>query len=341
MPQTIRLPETMANWPLPRRLNPHYAAVVEQSAEWISSFGAFGPKAQLAFDKCNIGLLATMSYPTLSKEHYRIGCDLMNLFFVWDDHTDPLSAAEVRAIADCSLDAIHNPDKERPEGESVIGEITRQFWVNALASSTSETFQRRFKYKWEEFLRAVIEQAEDRDSDRCRTVEEYLSVRRLTIGAEPSYAVAEASMDLPQEVFDNPLLVALRRDVTDLIILDNDMSSYNKEQAVGDDHHNIITIVMRQKGYNLQEALGWLAAEHKVREDRILTTSWPQVAALKFSPDVDELLKYYVDHVLNWPRANDSWNFESGRYFGSEGLRIQKERVVKLLPKRQPARVDM
>lgn len=55
MPQTIHLPETMANWPLPRRLNPHYAAVVQQSAEWISSFGAFGPKAQTAFDKCNIG----------------------------------------------------------------------------------------------------------------------------------------------------------------------------------------------------------------------------------------------------------------------------------------------
>ena len=53
------------------------------------------------------------------------------------------------------------------------------------------------------------------------------------------------------------------------------------------------------------------------------------------------MLKYYVDHVLNWVRANDSWNFESGRYFGSEGPRIQKERVVRLLPKRQPARVDM
>ena len=119
------------------------------------------------------------------------------------------------------------------------------------------------------------------------------------------------------------------------------MSSYNKEQAVGDDHHNIITIIMRQKGYNLQEALEWLAAEHKAREDRILTSSWPQVAALRYSPEVDKLLKYYVDHVLNWPRANDSWNFESGRYFGSEGLRIQKERVVRLLPKRQPARVDM
>ena len=119
------------------------------------------------------------------------------------------------------------------------------------------------------------------------------------------------------------------------------MSSYNKEQAVGDDHHNIITIIMHQKGYNLQEALEWLAAEHKVREDRILTTSWPQVAALRFSPEVDEMLKYYVDHVLNWPRANDSWNFESGRYFGSDGLRIQKERVVKLLPRRRPARVDM
>ena len=117
------------------------------------------------------------------------------------------------------------------------------------------------------------------------------------------------------------------------------MASYNKEQAAGDDLHNIITIVMHEKGLDLDQALSWLAAEHKTRVDRILSTRWPEVTALRFSPEVDEALAFYVDHVMNWPRSNDCWNFENGRYFGSEGLRVQKERVVTLLPRRLPVRI--
>ena len=45
----------------------------------------------------------------------------------------------------------------------------------------------------------------------------------------------------------------------------------------------------------------------------------------------------YVEHLAGWPRGNDCWNFESERYFGSEGLEVQKTRYVKLLPKKELA----
>ena len=45
----------MAGWPLPRRINPYYGDVSEESANWIRSFHAFSPAAQKAFDKCNFG----------------------------------------------------------------------------------------------------------------------------------------------------------------------------------------------------------------------------------------------------------------------------------------------
>lgn len=60
------------------------------------------------------------------EEQYRSGCDLMNLFFVIDEHTDVLDEASVQALADISMDALLNPTKPRPDGESVIGEMTRQ-----------------------------------------------------------------------------------------------------------------------------------------------------------------------------------------------------------------------
>ncbi len=61
--------------------------------------------------------------------------------------------------------------------------------------------------------------------------------------------------------------------------------------------------------------------------------TWPRALVLSFSPEVDEDLKVYIDHLMNWPRGNNCWDFESGRYFGVDGMRVMKERVVELLPK--------
>jgi hypothetical protein len=59
-------------------------------------------------------------------EHLRTGCDLMNVFFVVDEYTDVESAPVVREMVDIVIDAMNNPHKPRPEGEILLGEVTRQ-----------------------------------------------------------------------------------------------------------------------------------------------------------------------------------------------------------------------
>ena len=59
-------------------------------------------------------------------EHYRVGCDVMNLFFVIDEHTDVATGAQARMLADISMDAMRNPNKPRPPTEPALGEISRQ-----------------------------------------------------------------------------------------------------------------------------------------------------------------------------------------------------------------------
>ncbi|OCH88427.1 terpenoid synthase [Obba rivulosa] len=330
----IYLPPTMAEWPFPRKINPYYEEVSAESANWFRSFDAFSPESQKAFDRCNFGLLAALSYPTCSKEHYRAACDLMNLFFVFDEYTDVADESDVRILADISMDALRNPSKPRPAEECIIGEITRQFWSRAIVFATPIS-RTRFEGSWDRFTTSVVEQAKDRANARCghfRTIDEQFAIRRYTIGAEPCYALAELCIELPEDVLHHPTVDIVRRDITDIILLDNDLASYNKEQAADDDLHNLLTIGMREKGLDLDGALSWLALEHKIRVDRVLE-NWEAVKALKFSPEIDEALAYYLEHVMNWPRANDSWNFESGRYFGNDGLRVQRDRVVELLPK--------
>lgn len=59
-------------------------------------------------------------------EGCRVACDLMNLFFVFDEKSDISNEHETRYQADCIMDALRNPHKPRPPGEWVGGVIAQQ-----------------------------------------------------------------------------------------------------------------------------------------------------------------------------------------------------------------------
>ena len=62
----------------------------------------------------------------LSQDICRIGCDLMNLFFMIDEHSDAVNSLEARRQADIIMDALRNPTLPRPKGEWIGGEMSRQ-----------------------------------------------------------------------------------------------------------------------------------------------------------------------------------------------------------------------
>ena len=83
-PTRIFIPNVVARWPWRRRINPNYAVVREEADAWITSFQAFSPKAQDAFNRCDfskffllysaripicflIDLLACLAHPTARK----------------------------------------------------------------------------------------------------------------------------------------------------------------------------------------------------------------------------------------------------------------------------------
>jgi Delta6-protoilludene synthase len=146
-PERFYIPDTLANWPWPRAINPAYEECKKESAAWCAKYGAFSPRAQKAFDLCDfsechwpitlhrgtrsltvglVDLLASLAYAHLPADVNRVGCDLMNLFFVVDEHTDAMDAASVQEWIDIVIDALNNPFKPRPAGEPIVGEIARK-----------------------------------------------------------------------------------------------------------------------------------------------------------------------------------------------------------------------
>ena len=71
------------------------------------------------------GFLDCASHTFLA-EILRVGCDMLNLLFVIDEHTDVQPANEVKRTTGIVLDALSNPDKARPVCEIALGELSRQ-----------------------------------------------------------------------------------------------------------------------------------------------------------------------------------------------------------------------
>ncbi|TVY83697.1 Delta(6)-protoilludene synthase [Lachnellula suecica] len=329
MTHEIFLPDLEAGWKWPRRISPYIPEIRQECLDWVASFKAFTPEAQKAFDRCNFNLLTGLSYPWLTKDQLRCACELMNLFFLFDEHSDKSDASEVWNQVGVIMDAFRNPDKARPQDEWIGGEVARQFWSRTIQISTP-TFQRRFLESWEEYLQGTAQQAEDRCSSHIRNVTSYLEIRRRTIGARPSFNILEMDMNVPDEVMGHPTIRELESLATDLTIIANDILSYNKEQASGDDEHNLITIAMKEHNTDVQGAINWTAKLHAemVRRFNKLYLQIP-----RWGGPLDMDIQTYVNGMAQWVGANVQWSYESERYFGKRGLEIKKTKVLCLLPK--------
>ncbi|KAH9976471.1 terpenoid synthase [Russula compacta] len=323
------LPDPLVLWPWPRTLNPHYAEVKPGSDIWLRDFNAFDEKSQRSFDLCNFALLCGLGYPLLNKDCLGVACDLMALMFVVDEYTDKVDNDGARAYAEIVMDALRKPHSERPQGESKLGEIARQFSLKAIQVVSASSWK-RFIVTFAEYLDAVIDEAADRAAGHVRGIADYLKLRRLTIGGYPSFLCFELGLDIPDEVIEHPGIKSLLSLVAETILLTNDMYSYNVEQARGYDSHNIITVVMNEKGVDLDGALNWIMVTY----EQVLSKFEAQSCTLpSWGPTVDAAVNNYIERMSFWIRGHDCWSFESERYFGTKGVEIQRLRVMPLLPK--------
>nr|WDV18262.1 sesquiterpene synthase [Ganoderma sinense] len=326
----LYIPDTMSAWPWPRKLNPLYEEVEAESIAWMESFKPYTPESQTAHNKGDVGRLAALVLGDAPREPLRIAADLMHLLYIADEYTDAESAAGVQEISSIILDALHNPDTPRPEGESVIGEMTKEWWARVRAVATPQAIK-HFLTAMEDYLGAVGEQAEDRDKLAIRDVDSYLAARRYDSAVVACFMPGELYLSIPDEAFYHPAVKQLQDASTELVVLDNDVASYNREQATGHGKWNILSVAMHQFGLDLHGATEWVAQHHKEVEARFFDA----LARLpSFGPAVGAELQEYVACVAAWPRGNDCWRFESERYFGKKGGEVQKTRRVPLLAKR-------
>ena len=79
----------------------------------------------------------------------------------------------------------------------------------------------RFISDFDDYVKSIILEAEDRVAGHQRTVNEYLILRRGTCGAKPSFSFFALGLNIPNAVFENPLMISLIENATDLNAITN------------------------------------------------------------------------------------------------------------------------
>lgn len=79
----------------------------------------------------------------------------------------------------------------------------------------------RFISGYDAYLKSVVVEAEDRVTGKLRTVDDYIIVRRNTCAAKPTISCLTLGLHIPNEVFDNPFIISIIENATDLILISN------------------------------------------------------------------------------------------------------------------------
>ncbi|KAJ3567612.1 hypothetical protein NP233_g6248 [Leucocoprinus birnbaumii] len=324
---SFRLPDIHNGWTFPIFNNPYYPEVAQESMQWVESFKIFPEDRQKSFRAIMPGLLASMAYPTLSREHFRAACDLIAVLYVVDEVSDYLSPEETKALTEQAAEAIRNPAKGRSTAEHPLVSLHRR-----TAKTASDTSNRRFVKSYEEFLFSMTQEAKDRQNRSVsKSMDDYLALRRSTGAIKPSFDLLLLPFEISDEVLDLPVVKELEVIAIELIAVANDIFSYNVEQARGDIHNLIVVLMEGDEKLTLQMAMDIAGDWYRER-------SYDFLECLKRLPvvepgDQDILhLHQYARGLGTWVTANYQWSFGCGRFFGDRSQEVRESGIVELLP---------
>ncbi|KAG8986735.1 hypothetical protein FRB93_005170 [Tulasnella sp. JGI-2019a] len=323
------IPDFISMSPSPLRVNPNYASTAQSSVEWLDSFGVHpNPTHRAAFRSMDFGMLTAMCYADANRERFRLLCDYINALFAYDDLADE---GGLRIDGDGAQKAAE-----------IIMECLRHPTVHNTPFKIGKVFSRRvLSHNHRTLLIAValLQPVGTCPRDRYLTRGEssisgdHRILRRDNGALKMCFAMAEFSLglDIPDAVFQNPLIKIMEDAANDVVVLANDIYSYNIEQAQGDTQ-NIIETTMKQNSCSLQEAMDFAGT---LVSDRIQLFVKSKLQLPSFGSErVDHEVQLYLRICEDWMTGGFHWSLRSDRYFGDDAKEVVMTRIVRLLPKR-------
>ncbi|MET9515193.1 hypothetical protein [Streptomyces sp. NPDC002994] len=182
--------------------------------------------------------------------------------------------------------------------------------VNRFRAMGGPVQLRRFAIAHRAWLSGVTWQIGNAARGHMPDLDEYVAMRLLSAGGEPTFAMLELAtgLEVPGREMDRPVVRALTEMAILIAALDNDRHSLRKELARGHTDQNIYGVLMRHQDLSLQEAVD---AATRLR-DRVMLRFLD--VAERVRPQGGVELRSYLDGLRYGVRGNAEWGLRVPRY---------------------------
>ncbi|PLB43914.1 terpene synthase metal binding domain protein [Aspergillus steynii IBT 23096] len=316
----------------PPEINPHYDTIRTQSETWLSRECSFSPKFQHTLHQLDFSYFCSVVIPLASFTKLRPLCDWGNWVFPFDDAFDngPLQRdpAGAQEMVDACLSII---DGRNAAPEQPILHAFKSIW-DRLSQQAPHGTQKRFVKYMTTFCESNIDQVTLHSASKIPTIDRLIELRRGSIGATPIFALVEYAYDLelPDSVMQHPIIEKLGEIITDIVLIQNDIVSYFKEQDLGE-NHNLVMVYLLKVG-DITTAFDECASllHSRYRE-------WYSVLAQVpfWNEQIDSQVQQYISGIRNVAAANLNWSFRTDRYWYGHNTRVRQTRDVSMLVKEE------
>ncbi|QKX53798.1 uncharacterized protein TRUGW13939_00878 [Talaromyces rugulosus] len=328
---TVKLPDLFHSFLKdPPVLNPHYEEIGKESEKWLSRFCSLAPAMQKKIKKCDFSYFVAIAAPYAPATKFRIMCDWGNWVFPFDDMFDdgnlrnePEKSKHIMASFLQPFNGDQPRDDERMRIVEAHDDLAKRMFFACLPG-----VKRRYIHTMQLYVLGVLAHVCDHGAIENTSFEKMMELRRDSIGAAPLYHLIEYAHDLeiPDEVFEYPVIEELGNLGADIVFITNDIVSYRKEETEGIPDNIVATC--RLDGMSAQQAfdtVGTLLEEQFKRWD-IAEASVPI-----WGEPVNSHVKKYIDGIKAVVRANLYWSFRTDRYMGQDPEEVRRTGLITVL----------
>ncbi|KAH9856154.1 terpenoid synthase [Lenzites betulinus] len=307
------------------KTNPLQEAAAQATNAWFNRHNVYHGLKKQKFLSHRFDSYAGMSFPDADLTHLETCIAFFFWAFSFDDLSDEGALQSkpdaVQVGVDISMEVLKNPDAPAPNFPyaAMLHDIWRRFRSTASPGACN-----RFCSAVESWMNSQVEQARFRSTDEIPSVEDFIILRRRTIGAMVEYSL---DLQIPGYVWDHPVLQEMSKAVVDI------MTWPNKEQA-GGDFQNLVFCIMIERDTDLQSAVNILTT---MLEQRVADYVRYKAHLPSFGPEVDAELARYNKAMEQYTQGTVVWYYYSPRYFRGQDVSGKAEIVVPVYERTAPA----
>ncbi|KAI0919583.1 terpene cyclase [Taiwanofungus camphoratus] len=292
---SIRLPNLISfceNFEL--RTNRHCRAVTATSTEWALKNGLFDKHERCSFTGLQLGLLASLCYPTCDAAQLLLTTKFIVILHYWAGESLASDSAE-----------------------RAFNEIWHQ-----LPRASANGWQIRSQRHLHSFRTARARAVSDNDQDITPDLESYIITRKDSSGLKMLFDLIECAegLRIPAEIYTAPMLQRLRSDAANIISWSNDIAAYPRNPA--SEKHNLVAALMVERRVSAQNAIDVASNLVKKTIDNFLTNE-RLLSVESFGPGVTADVHRYVQGLRDWIVGSTHWLYETELYFRDSGAEVR------------------